>query len=80
MRRRTSATWGAAAALTIALSGCSLVGGEPEGSDTASSTGSGTGSETSPSPEPSPSGSTPVMSVEFFDDVPQEGRDWVVLV
>lgn len=80
MRRGTSATWGAVAALTIALSGCSLVGGEPEGSGTKSSTGTGAGSETSSSPEPSQSGSTPGMSVEVFDDAPQEGRDWVVLV
>src|SRR5699024_9171961 len=80
MRRGTSATWGAVAALTIALSGSSLVGGEPEGSGPKSSTGTRARSEPSSSPVPPHSGSTPGMSVEVFDDAPQEGRDWVVLV
>ena len=71
--RRTSRTWWAAAALAIALGGCSLTGGD---SPSSSSSGSGSGSST---PSPGQSGSTPGMSVETFDP-PEKGRDWVVLV
>lgn len=73
--RRTRATWGAVAALAISLGGCSLVGGDSPSSATSGS-GSGSGSA---SPSPEQSGSTPGMSVETFD-VPEKGRDWVVLV
>lgn len=70
--RRTRATWGAVAALAIALGGCSLTGGDSP----SSSSGSASPSRT---PSPGQSGATPGMSVETFD-VPEEGRDWVVLV